>query len=246
MLNMIDLRTYDDCTYKHSLRVALISVYMGVVMELNNVDLFQLALSGVLHDIGKMSISKDILNKQGKLTDTEFEEIKKHPSEGVALAESLYHCQPQVLSGIMCHHEKYDGTGYPNGLKGCAIPLFGRIIALADVYDALTSVRPYRKPCFPNEAIEYIMGSAEQQFDLALIKEFLKVVAAYPDGTIVRLSNGEEAVVIKNHTGNMMRPTVRLLRTAKTIDLYNDTSAYNITIESMGYDENTVQSLVKR
>jgi len=241
LINLIDLKGYDDYTYQHSLSVAIIAVSIGNKMNLNKLILEQLALSGLLHDLGKMSIRKTVLNKPGKLTDEEFEIIKQHPETAVKQLKKNKMIPAMVLEGIQSHHEKFDGTGYPKRLNGDSIPLFGRILAVADVYDALTSNRPYRKAGFPNEAIEFMMGNAFLHFDYEVLKVFLKSVVAYPTGMLVNLSNGKKAMVVKNNEENTLRPIVRLINSDETectdIDLLYDQEYWNITIVGMGYDD---------
>jgi len=243
LINLIDLKGYDDYTYQHSLCVAIIAVYIGNKMNLNESTLKQLALSGLLHDLGKMSVPLTILNKPGKLTDEEFEIIKQHPDTAVKLLEKTKMIPTVVLQGIQSHHERFDGNGYMRRLSGEDIPYFGRILAIADVYDALTSNRPYRKAGFPNEVIEYMMGNAFVQFDYEILKVFLKSVAAYPTGMLVTLSNGKKAMVVKNNEENTLRPIVRLVQNNEAeymdIDLLHDQEYWNITIVGMGYDDDS-------
>lgn len=244
LINLIDLKGFDDYTYQHSLCVSIIAITIGIKMGFNEAKLNKLAISGILHDIGKMSVSKEILHKPGKLTAEEFEIMKKHPENAVLLLESNKMFSLITLKGIESHHEKFDGNGYPNKLKEDSIPLFGRILAVADVYDALTSDRPYRKASFPNEAIEYMMGNCGIHFDQEILAAFLKSVAAYPSGMLVCLSNGQIAIVIKNNEENTLRPVVRLINEDGSdpvdIDLLHDKRYYNLTITGMGYSKDNI------
>ncbi|MPM29739.1 Cyclic di-GMP phosphodiesterase [bioreactor metagenome] len=243
LINLIDLKGYDDYTYQHSLCVTIIAVSLGNKMDLNKSILKQLALSGLLHDLGKMSVPKTILNKPGKLTDEEFEIIKQHPETAVKLLEKTRLISTMALQGIQSHHERFDGNGYSRGLSGDNIPLFGRILAVADVYDALTSNRPYRKAGLPNEVIEYMMGNAYIHFDYEVLKAFLKSVVAYPAGMLVTLSDGKKAMIVKNNEENTLRPIVRLINNNETeytdIDLLHNEEYWNITIVGMGYDDDS-------
>jgi len=245
LINLIDLKGYDDYTYQHSLCVAAIAVSIGNKMNLNKTMLEQLALSGLLHDIGKMSVPKTILNKPGKLTDEEFEIIKQHPETAVKQLKKNKMIPTVVLQGIQSHHERIDGTGYLKRLSGDSVPLFGRILAISDVYDALTSNRPYRKAGFPNEAIEYMMAKAFLHFDYDVLTTFLKVVVVYPAGMLVTLSNGNKAIVVKNNEENTLRPIVRLIHNNETeytdIDLLHNQEYWNITIVGMGYDTDSTE-----
>ena len=242
------LRGYDDYTYHHSLYVSVLSIATGVSLGFPEGVLHEIALSGLLHDIGKMAIPIEIINKPGSLTEKEFEIIKSHPSNAVEFLRDRNDLSASVISGIEHHHERYSGGGYPHGLKGEQIPLYARILAVCDVYDALTSNRPYKKQSFPSEAIEYMMGAADVQFDYNILVAFLKNVAAYPVGTFVALSNGETGVVIRNHSEAILRPIVRLLdgggHSGGRIDLLTDPHYANVTIVDRGYKEHRL-SLIK-
>ncbi|MDD2217464.1 MAG: HD-GYP domain-containing protein [Eubacteriales bacterium] len=210
MVNMVDMKVFDDYTYYHSVNVAVLSIVMGISLGMDRKDLNSLGLSALLHDMGKVFIQKQILNKPGKLSDDEFQEMKKHSQLGYEYIKSSFGIANIVYMGILDHHERYDGTGYPNNIKGCRISIFGRIIAVADVYDALTSDRPYRKGMLPSEAIEYIMGSVATAFDPEIVETFVRKIAPYPIGTCVKLSNGLEGIVMENYEEYSMRPKIRI------------------------------------
>lgn len=236
--NIIDFKNFDDYTYQHCLNVATLAISTGIAMGLGESILHELGMAGLLHDIGKMMIPIEILNKPGKLTDEEFDIIKEHPVNAVKLLNNMV--PYSVLSGIQSHHEKLDGTGYPYGIAANNIPFYSKVLAVCDVYDALTSDRSYRMTSFPGEVIEYIMGCADKHFDYEILKNFLKVIVAYPVGTFVRLSDKRIAVVVKNNPENIMRPIVRILdkdgSVGEDIDLLYDKEYMNITITDMAYD----------
>ena len=237
MINIIDLRTYDDYTYGHCLNVTVLSVVLGTALKLNKNTIYQLALGALVHDIGKMFIEKKILNKPSRLTFEEFEAIKKHSELGYTyLAEKLDIPEESTLAALQ-HHEQRNGNGYPNGLEGDDIHLFGRIISVADVYDALTADRPYRKAMLPSDAIEYIMGGYDTMFDPKCVHALVKKVAPYPIGTCVRLSTGEAAIVVKNFEVTSLRPLVKLIKdnkpTNEYINLSQDRSALSITVKEI-------------
>lgn len=240
LINLIDLKSYDDYTYRHSLCVAILSITTGISLKLNEYMLTELATSALLHDLGKMTIPIDIINKPDLLTPEEYDIVKQHPTIAVNVLKEKNLVSKAVLDGIESHHEKFDGSGYPNKLKGDDIPLYGKILAIADVYDALTSTRSYRRACFPNEAIEYVMGCADVHFDYEILQAFLKNIAAYPVGTFVSLSDGNIAVVVKNVQTNALRPIVRIIypdgTTSKNINLANDLKYASLTIVGMGYE----------
>ena len=240
IINLIDLKSYDDYTYRHCLCVAILSITMGITLNLNEHMLMEVAMCALLHDLGKMMIPTEITNKPDLLTPEEYDVMKLHPVIAANQLRKLHIVSDAVIRGIECHHEKFDGTGYPYGLKGNEIPLYSKILAVADVYDALTSTRSYRRACFPNEAIEYVMGCVDTHFDYEILKAFLKNIAAYPIGTFVNLSDGNLAIVVKNLQINPLRPVIRIIypdgTTSKNIDLSQNIKYTNVTIIGMGYE----------
>ncbi|MBC3804777.1 HD domain-containing protein [Acetobacterium fimetarium] len=235
MINMIDLKVFDDYTYFHSVNVAVLSIVLGVSMGLKKQALSDLGIGAILHDIGKIFISKQILCKNGMLTDDEFGAIKKHSQYGYDYIKKEFNMSHSARLGILDHHEKYEGGGYPNSSIGDEISLFGRIISIADVYDAMTSDRSYRKAIIPSEVIEYIMGNSETIFDPELVDIFIKKIAPYPTGTCVELSNGLTGIVIENYENYCMRPKIRIYKDKKKdIEMYDinlaDKDFLNVTI----------------
>lgn len=236
-IGITDLQTYDQNTYYHSLSVTVLSLAIGSALNLQPDKLVELGMAAMMHDLGKIDVPHYIISKPSKLTDEEFALVKHHPLDGGNLLISNLAITDNIYKGIISHHEKFNGTGYPYGLKGEEIPLFGRIIAVADVYDALTGSRPYRTPIKPSEAIEYIMGGSNIIFDGRAVKAFLKKIAPYPVGMIVKLSNNKRAVVTKDNVLNPLRPTVKLLdKSHEILDLFNDSKLINITIDDIDYD----------
>lgn len=237
MVNIVDLRTYDDYTYSHSLNVSILSAVMGTALGLNKKNLNELALAALVHDIGKVFIDKKIVNKPGKLTFEEFEEMKKHSERGHQYLDQYNKLSANIMHGVLDHHEKYNGEGYPNGLAGENISQFGRIICVADVYDALTSDRPYRNAMMPSDAIEYILSGYNKMFDPSIVEVFIQKVAPYPVGTCVMLSNGKTGIVTKNIEGLGLRPVIRVIEqgmpTEQIIDLKEGNDKLNITIKQI-------------
>jgi HD-GYP domain-containing protein (c-di-GMP phosphodiesterase class II) len=214
----------------------VIAIAIGVSLELNRRELYYLGMAAMLHDIGKKFISSEILDKEGPLTDSEFIEIKKHPKLGYEHIKDNYNLPASVYIAILQHHEKFDGSGYPDSKNGKDISLFGRILLVADIYDALVSKRPYHNAYSPSEAIEYIMSSNGAMFDPNILEAFLKKVAAYPIGSCVELSNGIKALVVENFQDANLRPLVRYINENGEecyINLRNDVDARNITILGM-------------
>lgn len=220
---MIALQNYDDYTYKHCLRVSMISTSIANELHLHQGDIKEVIVAALLHDIGKSNIDHEIIIKPGKLTDQEFEAIKQHPYIGYKILKNSGGYSDNILSGVLFHQEKYDGSGYPTGLSGKRIPLIARIIAVADVFDALTSNRPYRRPWSVAETEEYMLGGSGAHFDYDVTSAFLRSFNPYPVGTMVALSDGRHGVVIQHNT-NVLRPVVRIYGegAGEEIDLSND------------------------
>ncbi len=220
---MIALQNYDDYTYKHCLRVAMLSTSIAHELHLPQNDIKEIIVSALLHDIGKSNIDHEIVVKPGKLTDDEFEKIKQHPKIGYEILKRTGGYSANVLSGVLFHQEKFDGSGYPTGLSGRKIPLVARIITVADVFDALTSNRPYRRPWSVAETEEYMLGGCGTHFDYDVVAAFMRSFNPYPVGTMVSLSDGRHGVVLKHHD-NVLRPLVRIYGTGtgEEIDLSND------------------------
>ncbi|MBW7572082.1 HD-GYP domain-containing protein [Caproiciproducens faecalis] len=235
MVNMIDLKSYDNYTYFHSVNVGVLSIVMGVTLGLNETDLFKLGLGALLHDIGKVFVSKGIIDKTDSLTPEEYEEVKKHPDLGYEYLTRANLDLPLLgLIGILQHHERMDGSGYPAGLSGDGINRFSRIISIADVFDAMTSDRPYRPAMMPSEVMEYLMGGAGTLFDPELIQLFTRKVAAFPLGTCVLLNNGLTAIVVENYEDCVLRPKVKVVCSNENkpmyLDLKNNRNLANLTI----------------
>lgn len=230
MVNMVDIKTFDDYMYSHSVNVAVLSSVIGMAMHLDNTKIEKLTASALLHDIGKVFMPKDIVNKVEKLTKEEEKLYKCHPEKGYRYIKQYYTVPVTTYVGILQHHERYDGYGYPDGKRGEEISKFGRVLCLCDAYDNLVSERPNKKAYLPSDAIEYIMANNGQIFDPKLVKIFLRRVAPYPLGTILKLSNGERAIVIGNNEECSTRPTVRNLENNTVYDLTYDKKLKNITI----------------
>lgn len=235
MVNMIDLKSYDDYTYYHSVNVGVLSIIVGVALGMNRSHLYKLGLGALLHDIGKVFIDRKIIDKPGPLTPEEYTEVKKHPELGYRyLMASSLDLPVSGLIGVLQHHERMDGSGYPERLSGDKINRFSRIIAIADVFDAMTSDRPYRPAMMPSDVMEFLMGGAGTLFDPSLVFLFTRKVAAFPLGTCVSLSNGLTAIVVKNYEDCCLRPKVRVVTSGNEnpayLDLKNDRSLSSVTI----------------
>ena len=209
---MMDLKIFDDYTFHHSVNVTILSVITGISLGLNNSDLYKLGLGALLHDVGKVNIPKEVLNKSGKLDDKEFNIIKQHPVEGYKILKQNDEIPTTSYMVALHHHEKFAGKGYPEGKNGSDIHLYSRIASVADVYDALVSDRPYRKGFAPSEAMEFILGGSGTNFDRDIVTHFFKKVAPYPVGTEVILSDNRQGIVIENFEKYTLRPKVRITK----------------------------------
>lgn len=230
LCNVLDIRDYDNYTYSHSLYVGMLGVVLGRQLNLPALRLTEIATAGLLHDIGKLDISTQIINKAGPLSDEEFFQVKAHPTLAESRLKFLPGCRPPIIQGVSTHHEHFNGDGYPSGLVGTRIPLYGRILGIADVYDALSSSRSYRKAWSPSQVIDYITSRSGTQFDPELVTAFLGCISAYPVGTLVTLSDGSAGMVIRNNHSLTLRPTIRLLSPAARKDEELDLSSGNFHI----------------
>lgn len=212
LVQMTDLRLYDDYTFAHSVNVAALSTMIGIMEHLSKQDLMNLTLGALLHDIGKMDIPSKILNKPVSLNDEEFTIIRSHPNNGKTrlLKINDSSIDVSVLAAIAAqHHEHFDGNGYPQKLHGGQINHLSRIVAIADVYDALTSQRAYKKAYHPSIAYKIMTKCSGKQFDKRLLRLFFDHVALYPVGTVVETASGY-GIVSKVKEGRTRYPELIL------------------------------------
>lgn len=212
----------DIYTYRHSINVCLYSSMIAKWLGMSNYDVIDVALCGLLHDIGKSRVSIKIINKADKLSFKEFDEVKKHVDYGLDLLKNDSRLGKKVLDGIYQHHERLDGSGYPLGISGNDISLYPRIIAVADTFDALISDRVYQKKISPYKAIEILKDESFGKLDPQICTVFIKNISDFYVGNIVKLSNGRLGEVILLNKHNINRP---LIKSSKTyIDLSTDYS----------------------
>lgn len=211
VVNLSDIRSADDYTFYHSVNVCILALLAGVELDLQRTRLEEMGVGALLHDLGKIWIDDIILKKQGSLTPAEYEEIKKHPVFGYEILSDQKNFSPQSAKVVAQHHERCDGTGYPQRLLKEEIHLFSRLVSVADVYDALTADRPYRRAMKPHQAID-MLTSCTLEYDCEMVRSFIKHVAAYPVGTALRLSNGDLGLVVHNYKGMPLRPVVRICK----------------------------------
>ncbi|PLT30302.1 HD-GYP domain-containing protein [Peribacillus deserti] len=206
-----DVYTYDHYIFTHSLNVTLYSIAVGIRLKLAPNQLEVLALGAMLHDVGKVAVPKQILLKPGRLTEEEFVEIKKHSENGFHLLKGIHTVPLVVAHCAYQHHERLDGSGYPRGLLGNEIHYFGKILAVADVFDAVTSNRIYRGAMLPHEGLEVLYAGAGTQFDKTIVEAFRGSVAIYPNSLTVDLSDGSRGIVSRQNYGLSDRPVVEVI-----------------------------------
>lgn len=207
MVNLIDIRLEDDYLFGHSVNVCVLALVTGITVGLPKEQLVNLGVGAILHDVGKGAIPRNILYKPGSLTKAEYEAVKKHTTEGYEILSTLPHARDVAHE----HHERYDGKGYPHGKKGEQIHTNAQIVAICDVYDAVTSTRVYRPAHPAHEALELISGSGNQAFSLKMVTKFLENIAAYPTGSVVELSDKRIGIVIDTPKGFCKYPRIKLL-----------------------------------
>ena len=211
LLSLSQLKDYDNYTYIHSVNVAILTVSVAYHLQYSEERLVEIGMGGLLHDIGKMKVPEDILNKPGKLTDSEFAIIKRHPELGIESILDQRGITDIARKVVLQHHERYNGKGYPYGIKGERIHEVGLISAVADVYDALTSDRIYKAAWTPQKALATIFKQRDKDYSSKIVEIFTKMMGVYPAGSFVRLSSGEMGVVVRIEQGALLAPDVLIL-----------------------------------
>ncbi|MCQ2081835.1 MAG: HD-GYP domain-containing protein [Lachnospiraceae bacterium] len=210
--NLLDMlhcmREYDDATYTHCMNVALICNVMARWLKMDEESIKTATTAGLLHDIGKTQIPDSIIKKPAKLTPEEYTIIKRHPQAGYELLKKSS-LDPEILNAVLMHHERFDGTGYPLGLKGNQLPTFARMVSIADVYDAMTSARVYRGPLCPFKTIEVFEDEGLQKYDPHFIMSFLENVVNTYLLNSVQLSNGDKGTIVYINKDKLSSPTIR-------------------------------------
>ncbi len=216
-----DMREADDYLYTHSINVSLLVMLIGKWLKYDYYRIKSLVTAGFLHDIGKSKISAEILNKPGSLNTVEFDEMKKHSAYGLQIAEKIPNLNEDILKGILMHHEREDGSGYPFGLKSAQIHDYAKIIAVADIFDAMTSNRAYKKMECAFDVIERMQKENFGKLDHMVLQTFLKNIASYYMGDFVKLSTGDIGEIVYINPFNISKPII------KVDDVYIDLSREN-------------------
>jgi len=215
MLWLTRLKAQDRYTGLHCLSVSILAMGFGVHLGLSNEKIETLGIAGLLHDVGKMKVDPRILNKPGKLTLEEFEQIKLHPAFGFQVLQGQADIPAAAVQAVHAHHERLDSRGYPLGLDRHQIPFITRIITIVDAFDAITSHRPYDDARPIQVAYDVLRSGGDKQFDDALVHEFIRWLGVFPVGTLVELHTGEVALVLEKHEKLHLRPKVVVLRDAE-------------------------------
>jgi len=235
LISLARLKTKDDYTYMHSVAVCALMVSLAKQLDMNEQQVREAGLAGLLHDIGKMMMPLEVLNKPGALTEAEFNVIRSHPVRGYQMLKEGGAVPASALDVCLHHHEKMDGTGYPQRLKGEQISVLARMGAVCDVYDAITSTRPYKSAWDPAGSIQR-MAQWTGQFDPQIFKAFVKSVGIYPVGSLVRLESGRLAVVVDLNPQALAAPMVRVF--------YSTRSKLPVPVQMLDLSSPTVQDKV--
>ena len=226
MLPLARLKDHDEYTFQHSVSVCALMTSFARTLELPRDIIHEIAVGALLHDVGKAKVPDDILNKPAKLTDAEFAKMKSHVVQSKIILQGTPGISQIALDVAAQHHERFDGTGYPNKLKGDEISLYGQMGAIVDVYDAITSNRVYHKGMAPTEALRKLLEWSKFHFNPTLVQAFIRAVGIYPTGSLVRLESRRLAVVQAQNPENLMQPVVKVIfhtrgyyLTPETVDL---------------------------
>ena len=221
LLGLSRIRVMDKYTFEHSVSISVLMMAFAKGLGLSNKIINEVGIGGLLHDIGKTLTPPKILNKPGKLTPAEFVIMKRHVVDSYNILQKTKGLSQIALNVAGQHHEKFDGNGYPHGLKGNAISLYGQMSAITDVYDALTADRCYHSGKEPSEVLKLLLKWSGSHFNPELVQKFIQSVGIYPPGSLVMLNNGFLAKVIDIHD-NMLKPEVEILYHAKTRKMVNN------------------------
>lgn len=229
-LDLLDIKNDKNYVFKHSISVCIFATVMGISYGMNEEQLENLAIAGLLHDIGKLEIKKRVLNSKAVYTEKQLDEMKKHPALAYETLKELPGISSVSRNAILFHHENLDGSGYYD-IPGDKLGVYPRILRVADTYDAMTAMKKYRDASSPADAMEYIMSNVGTLFDNNIVKVFVTKFPIYPVGFTIRMSNQETGVIVSNET-NSMRPRIRLFNGCN-IDLSSDKDYRSVLIEEI-------------
>ena len=214
MLQLTGLKNYDEYTFYHSVNVAILSLALGSLISKDEKFLSSLGTGSLMHDIGKLAIGHDLINKPGQLSPEEWAAMQRHPVLGAEMIAMMPGIDKSSIVSVLEHHMRYDGTGYPRRPVPRPRHLVGRIVAVVDAYDAMTSRRSYSAARVQDEAMSLLAQGAGDSLDPVLVRLFVNMLGMYPPCTVVELTSGEVAIVVKPTDGEPLKPTVRVITTA--------------------------------
>lgn len=223
LLPLSRLKAHDEYTFQHSVSVCTLMTAFARTLGLERPIIREIAIGALLHDVGKAKVPDAILNKPAKLTDAEFVKMKNHVVQSKIILQATPGISDIALDVAAQHHERFDGTGYPNKLKAHQISLYGQMGAIVDVYDAITSNRVYHKGMPPTEALRKLLEWSKFHFKPQLVQAFIRSIGIYPTGSLVRLESGRLAVVMEQHADALMQPTVKAIFHTRGYYLVPDT-----------------------
>lgn len=212
MMWFTQIKNKDDYTAEHSMRVGVVSIALGQELGLMERELEELGMAGMLHDVGKINIPLEVLNKEGSLNNEEYALIKTHAELGRQLLMSKSDAPPITVDVAYNHHEQMNGKGYPRGIKADKIPYFAKIVGVVDAFDAITSDRVYSDARSTLEALRILYDCRGEQFDEDVVRAFIRLIGIYPPGHIVELTNGEAGIILSCQQNNKLRPKVIIVR----------------------------------
>ncbi|SDC45753.1 HDIG domain-containing protein [Pelagirhabdus alkalitolerans] len=233
---MSDIFISDDYLFNHSVNVTTYAIAIATEMKLPYKQVRELGLGAMLHDIGKVFLPEEVLKKQGRLTDVEFEIIKTHPELGFEFLRSSSDLSVLVAHCAYQHHERLDGSGYPRGIKGKDMHKFGKILGVADVFDATTSDRVYRDAMLPQEGLEILYAGSGTLFDTNIVRTFRESIAVYPNGVTVELNDHRRAIVVRQNKKLYNRPVVRVINeNNQVVTPYDLDLSKHLNVTIIGY-----------
>lgn len=239
------MKSTDDYTYNHSIGVAIWAVAFGRQLGLPKEDLQALGMGALLFDVGKVKLPEKLINNPNRYNQTEYKLVMKHLDYSLEIIDSMQGVDEKVVAMVATHHERHNGGGYPRGLKGNDIPLFGKIAGIVDCYDAITSERPYQSAISPHDAVRKLYDWSNIDFQAELVEQFIQLVGVYPVGSVIELSDGRIGIVIAHNRVMRLRPKVMLIldRDKKVFPSYDVIDLHSVDKGEDGNPLNIIKSI---